>query len=115
MQGAYLDGAQLQAARLLSSGLRGVTTYTEESIWPPFHDRIRTQIGKDSDLSQAVFKSRFTQDDIDSWVDGLSDDKENGYKATTLREKLQSDIDTLTFAIQGAYTAQEAEQLDCRI
>ena len=70
-------------------------------------------VGKESDLSEAVFAGGITQEAVDSIVKGLSDEK-----AEELRKELEPHVDLPishqlpenSHAITGAYTAEEAEQ-----
>ena len=110
LQGAFLDKARLQGASLDEAHLQGATNLA----WvPSFRDRIRNQIGKDTDLSGAIFAGELTTEEVDSLVEGLSEEKAN-----ELREKLEPHVDRDpsnelpegSSAITGAYTAEEAEQ-----
>ena len=78
-----------------------------------FERRIRDKIGKESDLSMVDFQGGLSREDVDSLVEGLSDEK-----ARTLRERLEPhigkpvshELPENSGAIIEAYTAEEAEQ-----
>ena len=110
LQGAFLDKVRLQEASLDEAHLQGATNLA----WvPSFRDRIRNQIGKETDLSGAVFAGGLTKEDVDSLVEGLSDEKAN-----ELREKLEphigkpvsNELPENSGAIIGFYTEEEAEK-----
>ena len=79
----------------------------------PFEDLIRGQIGKKTDLSTVIFAGGLSQEDVDSLVKDLSDEKAN-----KLREELtphigQPESNQLpedSGAITGSYTKEEAER-----
>ena len=112
LQGTDLFGTRLQGANLRGVRLQGVGSefwsFTEF-----FEARIRNQIGKETDLSGAIFAGGLTEEDVDSLVEGLSEEKAN-----ELREKLEPHVDRDpsnelpedSDAITGAYTKEEAEQ-----
>ena len=111
LQGARLGGAKLQGADLSHAHLKGVNSMLAPDA---FADRIRQQIGKESDLSGVVFAGGLSREDVDSLVKGLSNEK-----AKELREKLESHIDApksselpsgFEYIHTGAYTENEAEQ-----
>ena len=74
---------------------------------------MRESIGQQSDLSKVIFVGGLSQEEVDSLVEGLSDEK-----AEILREKLAPHIDQPeshelpegSGAVTGAYTAEEAEK-----
>ncbi len=112
LQGASLDEARLQGASLDEAYLQGATSLA----WLPnvfFKDRIQNQIGKETDLSGAIFAGGLSREDMDSLVEGLSDEKAND-----LREKLEphigkpvsNELPEDSGAITGTYTEEEAEQ-----
>ena len=111
LQCAILDEVHLQGADLHGTRLQGVGIGNSHSM--SFRNRIRNQIGKESDLSNAIFAGGLSQEDVNDLVEGLSDEKAN-----ELREKLESHIDQPirnelpenSGAITGAYTKEEAEQ-----
>ena len=112
LQGAELNGAQLQGAELDGAQLQGVeSSFLDFSEL--FEDRIRRLIGKVSDLSGVVFGGGSSRQDVDSLVEGLSDEK-----AKDLRVKLEPHIDKPSSyelpedsdAVTGVYTKEEAER-----
>ena len=110
LQGATLGGAHLQGATLEWAQLQGVTS---QGMFLPFEQQIRSQIGQNSDLSGVIFEGGLSQEDLDSFVKGLSDGG-----AERLREKLMPHVDKPishqlpedSGAITGAYTEEEAEE-----
>ena len=74
---------------------------------------MRGLVNKESDLSGVIFEGGLTQKDVESIVEGLSDEK-----ATELRERLEPHINRRASnqlpansgAITGTYTAEEAER-----
>ena len=79
----------------------------------PFEQQIRSQIGQNSDLSGVIFEGGLSQEDLDSFVEGLSD-----RGAERLREKLMPHVDKPishqlpenSGAIIEAYSAEEVEE-----
>ena len=123
LQGTALDGAQLQEAWLHKAHMQGIRIRDLFSA-TSFEDRIREQIGKKCDppevafegglsLPGVVFSGGLSQEDVDSLVEGMSDEK-----ATMLRMKLSSHIGQPksnqlmenSGAITGSYTKEDAEQ-----
>jgi len=112
LNGANLERARLQGANLVEAQLQGVESSLLESS-EPFEDRIRRLIGQESDLSGVVFGGGLSRQDIDSLVEGLSDEK-----AKDLRVKLEPHIDKPSSyelpedsgAVTGVYTKEEAER-----
>ena len=111
LQGARLGGAKLQGADLSHAHLKGVNSMLAPDA---FADRIRQQIGKESDLTGVVLAGGLSREDVDSLVKGLSNEK-----AKELREKLESHIDApkssespsgFEYIHTGAYTEEEAER-----
>ena len=122
LQGAILDGAQLQEARLQRAHMQGIgIDFSPESS---FEDRMREQINKKCDppelafegglsLQGVIFSGGLSQENVDSLVEGMSDEKAN-----MLRRKLRSHIGQQesnqlmenSGAIIGSYTAEEAEK-----
>ena len=110
LQGANLLNAHLQEADLSAAHLQGITS--KEGI-VVFESQIRRQIGKNSDLSGAIFGGGLSQEDLDSFVEGLSDGG-----AERLREKLMPHVGKPAShqlpensgAVIGAYSAEEAER-----
>ena len=124
MQGAELIQTQLQAAVLLEAQMQGGTlTGTKlqgivSEKWLSsisFEDRIRRQAGKETNLylSKVIFSGGLSQEDVDSIVKDLSDEKAN-----KLREKLtphigrpkSNQLPEGSGAITGSYNEQEAEK-----
>ncbi len=117
LHGAHLQGADtkethLQEANLVGTHLEGVGSWN----WNPveyFEERIRKATDKKTVLSGVVFSGGLSQEDVDSLVQGLPDEK-----AKELREKLKPHIGkpashelrATSGAIIGAYTKEEAEQ-----
>ena len=125
LQATMLDGAQLQEAWLHKAHMQGirVRAWSDEKS---FEDRIREQIGKKCDLPEeevafegrlslpgVIFEGGLSQEDVDSLVEGMSDEKAN-----MLRIKLSSHIGQPesnqlpedSGAITGSYTKEEAEK-----
>ena len=113
LQGAYLFGAHLQASRLWEARLGGVNDKERSLSDNGFARRMKLSIGKEIDLFSAIFTGGLSQEDLDSIVKGLSDEK-----AKELRTKLEPHIDQPishelpknSGAITEPYTAEEAEQ-----
>ena len=111
LQGAILINTQLQGAHLLDTQICGVGC--EEDLSDTFAERMMQLVGKESDLSRAIFAGRLTREDVDSMVKGLSNEEAN-----ELRGKLESHIEKPpsnqlpenSDALIGTYTAEEAEQ-----
>ena len=112
LQGADLSGSHLQGADLSESHLQGAGS-AGFVLFQGFVDSIRDQIGKESDLSDLLFEGGLSWEDLDSLLEGLSEEKTN-----ELREKLEPHIDQpMSYglpedsgAITGAYTKEEAEE-----
>ena len=134
LQGASLGGARLQEANLEGADLRGAKEWMDHltseeqqrrgpvqdyqlfsrASVPTFAERIRKSVGKPtSDLFGVMFAGGLRQEDMDSLVEGLCDEK-----AKELRMILKSHIDQPTRrhlppensgAIIGTYTEEEAE------
>ena len=122
LQGAYLNGAKLQGAYLSLSHLQGAYLNGAKlqgagsvnwSALDPVIERIRTQIGGETDLSSVIFVGGLSQEKVDSLVKDLPDEK-----ADDLRERLTPHIgQPISYqlpensgAITGAYTEEEAEK-----
>ena len=111
LQGAILRQTALHEADLRKVQLQGVGYNVAPS--ETFAKRMRQSIGRESNLSLAVFEGGLRQNDLDSLVRGLSDETAN-----TLREELEQHIDRArshqlpedSGAITGTYTEEEAEQ-----
>ena len=121
MQGARLQGARLQGTELFEARLQGAEfegaclqgATSERAHASTFEQRVRNKRGKESDLERVDFQGGLSQENIDSLVEGLSNEK-----ATQLRELLEPHIDQPishelpqnSGAITEPYTAEEAEQ-----
>ena len=112
LEGADLSGAYLQGADLWDAHLQGAGKMNWFSHMS-FEDHIQRQISQETDLSDAIFAGGLTREDVDSFVEGLCDEKAN-----ELREKLEPHIDKpMSYglpedsgAIIGTYTEEEAEE-----
>ena len=113
LQGAYLREGQLQGANLQKAHLQSVRCEAPfRSL--SFEDLIRESIGKETELSGIVFEGGLSQEDVDSFIEGLSDEKAK----EELREILKPHIDKPpsyqppenSGAITDSYTKEEAEQ-----
>lgn len=110
MQGAKLWNTRLQGAYLEEARLQGVIS---QQLFLPFEEQIRSQIGKESDLSGVIFAGGLSQEELESLVRGLSDEEAKG-----LREKLMPHVGKPAShqlpensgAIIGTYSAEEAEE-----
>ena len=109
-QGANLSGTQFQGTLLYGAQLHGVSCKSDD--FDTFAQRMRSLIGQESDLSDVTFEGGIRQEDLDSIVKGLSDEKAND-----LRNKLESHIDKpksnqpkYKRAETGAYTEEEADK-----
>ena len=113
LQAAFLPDAQLQGASLPRAELQGATSYTMvPSSFVSFEKRVAEQIDEDSDLGGTTFEGGLSQEDLNSFVEGLSAEK-----AVQLRDLLEPHLDKPAShelkgrgAIIGAYTKEEAEQ-----
>ena len=112
LHGADLVGVQLHGADLVGVQLHGVSNDPED--WnTSFETSMKNRIGKESDLSGAIFAGGLTQGDVDSIGTGLAD-----VVANQLREKLKAhigkpashELPENSGAITGAYTKEEAAQ-----
>ncbi len=123
LEGAHLEGAYLQGARLWEASLQGANLErahlqgirsTDRAHLHSFEARIRASIGKETDLSGVVFEGGLSQGDVDSFIEGLSDEKAK----EELRETLKPHIDKPpsyqlpenSGAITASYTKEEAEK-----
>ena len=111
LQGANLDNARLQGAELGGARLQGVRCVT---LLPrAFEERIRMSIDQKTDLSEVVFAGGLSQEEVDSLVKDLPDEK-----AKELRGKLIPHIGKPksyqlpqdSHAITGSYTKEDAEK-----
>ena len=113
LQGANLSKTQLQGADLKEAQLQGVSSQVHPLPLAGFESRIKSRIGKDSDLTGIIFAGGLQQKDLDTLCEGLSA-KEAQILRETLRphvgqpvsHKLPRDSGAKT----GAYTQEEAEQ-----
>ncbi len=111
LQGANLRESQLQGADLDGAQLQGATSELAGSL--SFEEHIRAGIGRESDLSGAMFAGGLSREDMDSLVGGLADEA-----AEELRQRLEprvaqpesNNLPKDSGAIVGAYTAEEAER-----
>ena len=112
LQGANLFQVQLQGAGLHGAHLQGASTGNWSPI-KPFEDRIWEQIGSQTHLPHVIFTGGLTKKDVDSLVEGLSDEN-----ATELRERLKPHIDKPishelpkdSGAITGVYKKKKAKK-----
>ncbi len=114
-QGAELGGAQFQEADLEVAQFRGV--FCDGGSIGAFHARIRSHIGKDSDLSRVVFSGGLSEEDVERIIGNVS-----GYigkeRTQDLKERLQKhvgqpeshELPQDSRAVTGRYTEEEAEQ-----
>ena len=111
LQGSALSEAQLHEANLFRTKLHGVTSQSDGSS--SFETRIRDRVGEQSDLLGVTFEGGIKTEDLDSIVEGLSDDG-----AKELRKKVKPHIgkpanNELPYdngAIIESYTKEQAEQ-----
>ena len=112
LEKANLWGAQLHGAFLAGAQLHGASSYPRK--WDePFETVINKRIGKQSDLSGAIYAGGLTQEAVDCMCNGLSDEA-----AKKLREGLEAhvgepeirDLPENSGADQGSYTKEEADQ-----
>ena len=125
LQGANLEKACLQGADLEKACLQGAGKVGWSS-YMSFGDRIQTQKGEKTDLSDAIFAGGLSEKDVDALVEGLSKEK-----VKEMREKLKPHIgppeiikrseESKIFpestiiakkrgAITGSYTERDVEQ-----
>ena len=113
LQGTALFEAQLQGAKFFGTQLQGIVS-DEWLSSVSFEDRIRNQIGKETDLylSKVIFSGGLTQEAVESLVKDLPAEKVN-----ELREKLTPHIGKPVShqlpknsgVVTGSYTEEEAE------
>ena len=114
LQAANLWAAKLQEANLTEAQLQGVIS--KKNCLISFEKRIRTQTGKESDLSGITFEGGLGQDTLDCIVEdyqGLLTEE-----TRKLREKLTRHLDKPksnklpknSGAITGTYTREDAEK-----
>ena len=124
LQGADLEDAQLQGANLLEAQLH--ETHLKETdlrgskikdrlryLLISFEDSIRESIGKETDLSNAIFAGGLSREETDFLVKGLSDEKANKLRKRLephIKKKKRHKLPKKSGAITGAYTEEEAEE-----
>ena len=111
LQAANLWVAKLQEANLTEAQLQGVIS--KKNCLISFEKRIRTQIGKESDLSEITFEGELGQDTLDCIVGDLpvEADKKLREKLTRHLDKPKSNkLPENSSAITGTYTREDAEK-----
>ena len=111
LQAANLWVAKLQEANLTEAQLQGVIS--KKNCLISFEKRIRTQIGKESDLSEITFEGELGQDTLDCIVGDLpvEADKKLREKLTRHLDKPKSNkLPKNSGAITGTYTREDAEK-----
>ena len=111
LQAANLWEAKLQEANLTEAQLQGVISKKDCLI--SFEKRIRTQIGKESDLSGITFEGELGQDALDCIVGDpfFEEDKKLREKLTRHLDKPKSnELPENSGAITGTYTREDAEK-----
>ncbi|MCY3667494.1 MAG: pentapeptide repeat-containing protein [Gemmatimonadetes bacterium] len=111
LQRANLSNAHLQGANLSNVHLQGAQS--QEPDYLSFSQLMEKSIGKESNLSGAIFAGGLNQKDVDSLVKDLPDKE-----AKELRDELTSHIGKPkshklpkdSGAITGSYTKEEAEK-----
>ena len=110
LQGAEFSEVRLQGASLSGAQLQGATSLARK--WP-FSEHIRTGIGRESDLSRAVFAGSLSREGVDFLVQGVP-----GGAVDVFRRELEphigkpasNELPEGSGAITGAYTEEEAER-----
>ena len=111
LQAANLWVAKLQEANLTEAQLQGVIS--KKNCLISFEKRIRTQIGKESDLSEITFEGELGPDTLDCIVGDLpvEADKKLREKLTRHLDKPKSNkLPKNSGAITGTYTREDAEK-----
>ena len=111
LQAANLWEAKLQEANLTEAQLQGVIS--KENCFISFEKRIKTQTGKESDLSRITFEGGLGQDALDCIVGDpfLEEDKKLREKLTRHLDKPKSNkLPKNSGAITGTYTEEDAEK-----
>ncbi len=111
LQAANLSEAKLQEANLTQAQLQGVIS--KKNCLISFEKRIRTQTGKESDLSGITFEGGLGQDTLDCIVGDLpvEADKKLREKLTRHLDKPKSNkLPKNSGAITGTYTREDAEK-----
>ena len=109
LQGSLLPRAQFQGANLSGTDMRGASNQGNLSY--TYAQRMGRESDERSTLAGATFEGGLSREDVDSIVEGLSDEK-----ARELRKKMEPHIGKPASnhppnsAITGTYTAEEAEQ-----
>ncbi len=112
LQGAYLVLAQLQGAYLTQAQLQGAASQNRPDL-PGFKEYIRNSIGKGSDLSGVIFEGGLKREDVNSIVEGLSNEEARELRAKLephIGKQISYELPRDSGAIIGAYTEDEAEQ-----
>ena len=112
LHGADLMDAELHGANLMNAQLHGASS-NPGNFDESFETSINKRIGKQSDLSRAIFAGGLTPEAVASIGKGLSDGA-----AKKLREKLKAHIGNPeshelpenSGAVQAKYTEEEARQ-----
>ena len=132
LQGSNLSNAQLQGANLYRTQLQGSNlfeTYLQEAglseaqlqgaigqpgeYKPSFRVRIHDGIGRESDLSGAIFAGGLSRKNVDSFVKGLRGENAEEWRRRLERhigEPANHELPKDSGAITGTYTAEEAER-----
>ncbi len=132
LHGAHLAGAELHGAILMSAQLHGAdlvyaqlhevdledaelhgASSSRGRLHKPFEAAINERIGKESDLSRAIFAGGLTQKNIALIGTGLSDKaaKElRGKLAEHIGKPISHELPENSGAIPGTYTEEEAAQ-----
>lgn len=109
LQGSLLPRAHFQGANLSGTDMRGASNQGNLSY--TYAQRMGRESDERGTLAGATFEGGLSREDVDSIVEGLSDEK-----ARELRKKLEPHIgkpasnQPPNSAITGTYTAEEAEQ-----
>ena len=128
LQGTSLYGAHLQGANISEIGLQGASLYEAHlqgtgskngPLGTPFADRIRgsidqnKSIGDERDMYEVVFEGGLSREDVDAFVEGLSDEKAEQLQRVLephIGESKSYRLPTNSYAITGAYTGEEAKK-----
>ena len=111
LQAAELCFAQLQAANLREAKLQGITS--DKALFDSFEERIKDRIGKENELYGATFEDGLNQEDLDSIVAEIPDEKAREGLQNELKKHIQpksSDLPNDHEANIDPYTDEEAEQ-----
>ena len=114
LHGARLWGAQLHEADLSGAQLHGASSRPGDSYEDkPFEAVINTRIGKESDLSGAIFEGGLTREDVDSIGKGLPDKQGEKLRANLeehIVKPVSQEFPENSEAIIGTYTKEKAAQ-----